>query len=71
MGGLARYYEEEAEKKRAFEEDRTIHLRAPAGRSHLYIMSAECIPIGPDGTIWLTELDARAARTAGYVDIDP
>jgi hypothetical protein len=25
--------------------------------------------IGSDGTIWLTELDARAARGAGYTDV--
>ena len=71
MGGLARYYEEEAEKKRAFEEDRTVHMRAPVGVSHHFPMSGECLSIGPDRTIWLTEFDARSARTAGFVDIDP
>lgn len=33
-GGVFHYYREEAEEKRAFAEDRTIRLPAPAGASH-------------------------------------
>lgn len=54
---------------RAFEEDRTVLMRAPAGQSHFAGVNGEWLSIGPDGTIWLTELDARPARAAGYVEI--
>lgn len=70
-GGLYDWYRQEFEKKRAFEEDRTAHLRAPKGVSHHHPIGAEAIAISPDGTIWLTELEARSARTAGYVDVGP
>jgi predicted phage terminase large subunit-like protein len=70
-GGLYEYYRQEAEKKRALEEDRNVLMRAPAGRSHFSGVNGEWLSIGADGTIWLTELDARTARGAGYVDIDP
>ena len=46
-------------------------MRAPAGVSHLYLMNGECVCVGADSTVWLTELDARAARGAGFVEIDP
>lgn len=68
-GGLYEYYRQEAEKKRAFDEDRTVHLRAPAGVSHIYIMSGEMISVAPDGTVWLTASDARGARMGGFVPI--
>ena len=70
-GGLHEFYRQEFEKRRAFEEDRTVHMRAPAGVSHLYLMNGECVCVGADSTVWLTELDARAARGAGFVEIDP
>jgi predicted phage terminase large subunit-like protein len=69
-GGLWEFTRQEAEKMRAFEEDRTVLMRAPAGVSHLYLMSGECLSIRPDGTIWLTELDARWARSAGYIAVE-
>jgi len=68
-GGLYHFYEQEAERLRAFAEDRTVHLRAPHGSSHFVSITGEWISVGPDGTIWLTELDARAAGGAGYKDI--
>lgn len=44
-------------------------MRAPAGVSHLFLMNGECLSIGSDGTIWLTELGARPARAACFVQI--
>ena len=68
-GGVYWYYAQMAERQRAMAEDRTVHLRAPAGVSHYFPCGKEGVPVGPDGTIWLTELDARAARGAGYTDV--
>ena len=69
-GGLYHFYEQEAERQRAFAEDRTVHLRAPSPTpSHFVSISGEWITVGWDGTIWLTQLDARAARGAGFSDI--
>jgi predicted phage terminase large subunit-like protein len=67
--GIIEYYRQEAEKKIAFAEHRTVHLRAPAGVSHYIAMDGFTLPIGPDGCIWLSEKNARAARSAGFVQL--
>jgi len=69
-GGLYHYYEQEAERMRAFAEDRTVHMRAPANCNRLISITGLTIIVGDDGTIWLTELDARGARAGGFNDID-
>ena len=66
VGGIFRYYQQAAEKMRAFEQDRTVLFRAPAGISHLSTISGHLLPISSDGTIWLTEHDARGARMGGF-----
>ena len=68
-GGIYHYYEQEAERQRAFAEDRTVHMRARADCNRFYSITGEEIVVGSDGTIWLTELDARAARGAGFTDV--
>lgn len=68
-GGLWHYYEQIAERKRALAEDRTVHLRAPARMSHYITISGETMAVGPDGTVWLTEIDAQSARQAGFTDL--
>jgi predicted phage terminase large subunit-like protein len=67
--GIIEYYRQEAEKKIAFAEHRTVHLRAPAGVSHYIAMDGFTLPIGPDGCIWLSEKNARAARSASFVQL--
>jgi hypothetical protein len=68
-GGLYHFYEQEAERQRAFAEDRTVHMRAPANCNRLISITGHTIIVGNDGTIWLTEVDARAARGAGFTDV--
>ena len=68
-GGLYRFYEQEFERQRAMAEDRTVQLRAPAGRSHFVSITGEWIPIGSDGTVWLTEKDAGGALQSGFADV--
>lgn len=68
-GGLYRYYEQEFERKRAMAEHRTVQLRAPARMSHYITISGETMAVGSDGTVWLTEIDARSARQAGFTDV--
>jgi predicted phage terminase large subunit-like protein len=68
-GGLYHYYEQLVERQRASAEDRTIQLRAPPHISHLWTITGEQLSVGSDGTIWLTEVDARAARGAGFTDV--
>jgi predicted phage terminase large subunit-like protein len=68
-GGLWHYYEQEFERQRALAEDRTVHLRAPATTSHFITISGEGMAVGSDGTVWLTEIDARSARQAGFTDV--
>jgi predicted phage terminase large subunit-like protein len=68
-GGLYHYMEQEAERMRAFAEDRTVQLRAPAHHSHFITITGETMTVGSDGTIWLTQLDAMSARRAGYTDV--
>lgn len=44
-------------------------MRAPAPWHTLITIAGEHITAGADGSIWLTELDARGACRAGYTDI--
>ena len=70
-GGLWHFYEQQAERERAFAEDRTVHLRAPSpAPSHFIPISGEWIAVGSDGTIWLTPMDARGARIGGFTDVE-
>jgi predicted phage terminase large subunit-like protein len=68
-GGLYHYYEQLVERERALAEDRTVQLRARAHCSHFFTIAGELVAVGSDGTIWLTEIDARAARGAGFTDL--
>ena len=49
-------------------EDRTVQLRAPSGVNRFSTITGETLNIGSDGTVWLTEVDARSARQAGFTD---
>lgn len=69
-GGLYWYYAREAERQRAMAEDRTVHMRAPAGVNRYRTISGVELVVGDDGTIWLTPIDARGARAAGFIDIE-
>lgn len=66
-GGLWHYMRQEFEKKVAFSEHRTVHLRARAGISHFIGRHGTKIAVGPARTLWLTEQDARSAVAAGFV----
>jgi predicted phage terminase large subunit-like protein len=70
-GGLYRFYEQEFERQRAQAEDRTVQLRAPPGVNRFFTITGESLNIGSDGTVWLTEVDARGARQAGFVEVAP
>lgn len=64
--GIIEFYRQEVEASRAHREDRTVHMRAPAGFSHFSGMDGVMRGIDVDGTIWLTKMDARSAASAGY-----
>lgn len=66
-GGLWHYMRQENEKAVAWREHRTVHLRAPASVSHFHSRDGTRISVGPDGTVWLTELDAGSACPAGFI----
>ena len=68
-GGLYYYYEQLVEKERAAAEDRTVHLRARPHTSHFVTITGEQVLVATDGTVWLTEIDARAARGAGFTEV--
>jgi hypothetical protein len=68
-GGLWHFYEQQFERQRAMAEDRTVQLRAPASINRLITISGDTVNVGSDGTIWLTEADAKFARVAGFTDV--
>lgn len=70
-GGFWNYMQQEAERKRAFEQDRTIQFRAPANVSHFSTLSGEVLAVGPDGTIWVTAADDCSALRGGFVRLSP
>ncbi|MES2987902.1 MAG: phage terminase large subunit [Pseudomonadota bacterium] len=68
-GGVFHYYREQDEKRRAFAENRTVRFRAPPGVSHFSGTDGVMRCMSDDGTIWLTEQDARPARAANFVQL--
>jgi predicted phage terminase large subunit-like protein len=68
-GNVYLFYQQEFERSRAMAEDRTCPMRAPPGVSHFQACGKFPEPVGMDGTLWMTELDARAARTGGWTDV--
>ena len=70
LGGIFEFTRQEAERNRAFEEDRTFHMRAPPGVSHFGTRSGDMLAVGGDGTIWLTATDVPGARMGCFVEIE-
>lgn len=66
-GGLWHYYRQENERRIAFSEHRTVKLQAPHGIAHVLMRDGEQQSIGPDGTIWVTEVNARSLMPAGFL----
>ena len=44
-------------------------MRARADCNRFISITGHDIVVGSDGTVWLTEQDARAARGAGFTDV--
>jgi predicted phage terminase large subunit-like protein len=68
-GGLWHFTREEAERARAFVEDRTVQFRAPSGVSHFYAVDGSQHIVDVYGTIWLTEEHAKGARMGGWAQL--
>ena len=69
--GLREFYRQEAEATRAFTEDRTVHLRAPAGVSHVYLIDGTVLSVDPDGTVWVTaDAAGPLVGSAGFVRLN-
>ena len=70
-GGLHDYYRELNDERRAFLEDRIVHLRAPHGINRVGLRDGTEISVGVDGSLWVAMIDAGSLRLAGFVDIGP
>jgi predicted phage terminase large subunit-like protein len=68
-GGGWHFMREEAERARAFSEDRTVQFRVPQEVSHYQAMDGTLHIVSLDSTIWLTEANARGARMAGFAQL--
>ena len=65
-GGLWHFMRQEAEKHEAWHNHRTVLMRAPHGTNRYGAIDGVEHIVGIDGTLWLTEKDARYAECAGF-----
>lgn len=68
--GLHIWMEQEAEAARAFRENRDVHLQAPVGVSHAGMKDGQMVPVGPDGTIWVTGENAGPLLRSGFIRLN-
>jgi predicted phage terminase large subunit-like protein len=66
MPGIIEFYRQEVEKKRAYRENRTVHLRAPPGVNVVHPSGEWPQSVGPDGTIWVTGQVASSLLGNGF-----
>ena len=63
---IIEHYRRENERRIAYAEDRTVHMRAPAGVNQVGMKDGHNRPVGPDGTIWVTAENAGWLSLAGF-----
>ncbi len=66
LGGIYEYYRQEYEAQRARSEDRNVQMRVPDGVNQVYLRDGTCVSVGPDRTIWVTEMDVGPLLMAGF-----
>lgn len=69
-GAIFEYYRQEAEAKRAFEEDQDVQLQAPVGVSHATMIDGQKVSVGPDGTLWVRGKDAGPLIRSGFTRLN-
>ena len=66
---IIEYYRREVEKMRGGGDIETVTLRAPAGVSHVYLMSGGMCLIGDDRLMRVSAKDAKPLRGAGFEEV--
>jgi hypothetical protein len=73
--GILEHYRRESEKARSAQQDEAhpaaIRLRVPAGVSSVNTMSGRSVPVGPDGTINISDGDAKPLIGMGWPRVEP
>ncbi|MDP9421357.1 MAG: phage terminase large subunit [Pseudomonadota bacterium] len=67
--GLIGFYRQEFERQRAYAEDRTVRMKAPASVSTVILLDGTTISVPPDGMILVTPESARPLRLAGWAEV--
>jgi predicted phage terminase large subunit-like protein len=68
--GIIRYYREEAERRRREPDPGPlVRLKVPSGITHIQLLSRREVVVGNDGTIEISERDAKPLVRAGWVEV--
>jgi predicted phage terminase large subunit-like protein len=66
---LITHYRQEAERERAYREDKTVRMLAPEGPSHWGLMDGTMVSIPPDRIVLMTAENARPLRGSGWTEV--